>query len=215
MARNDDNRTLAHNTSVRQILDAAQNSWQAVTQLQASDDLSPDAVFAVEPRHGGVSLLRRANAHLLSYHSLVANKQYTVNAADLWEETITDARGDPYEVTVPANAEVWVERDNLRLADIETASETLALETLGDRWAFRHVTVHRERPSSFGATQVETAKRRVWLPPKAIALVFNQLEDVRAKLQLGVDIKAPDWDAQKVLDPTEGLRDPYSEEVDG
>jgi hypothetical protein len=142
---------------------------------------------------------------------LIANKTYTIRAQDMWTEPIENEKGNPYEVTVPDDNTVHVNGDELSLESVETTTERLSLETLHYRWGMRYITVKHTRRGSYGHESGEVDQKRVWLPPRAMQHAFEQLEDVRAKIGFGADLPKPDWRSEKVLDPNEGVRDPYGE----
>jgi len=210
----DDKRQIAHSNTVRQILEAAQNTWRAVSQMESEDQLHPDGVFLDADGYGDKHIQKRAHTHLMSYHKLVASKQYWIHADEKWQAYIKDRHGKELTITVPEKDEIHVDQDGVSIGDIETVEEPVSLELLSDRWSFRYVDVVSELPNSYGTTEEMREKKRVWLPPRAIALLFEQLEAVRAEIQLGADIDAKGWRADKVLDPTDGLREPYSEQED-
>jgi len=202
----------AHQQSVHQILEAAQMCWKAVTTLQASDDINPDGIFIEDTRRGEMHPQKKGQAYLLAYHQQMSNKTYWINAQDLWQEPLQDESGEPYTATVPENREIEVTDGALTLDSIETAEEQVTLETLSHRWAMRYVSVERQVSDSWGGDEPVAEQKRVWLPPKAIMYAFEQLEEVRTKIDLGADVQAPPFNAQKVLDPTEGLREPYEDQ---
>lgn len=201
-----------HNTTVRQVIEAAHTTWQALLQLQAADDINPDGVFVPKTQYGDVHPQKQVHARLLGYHQLIANKTYTIRAQDMWTEQIVDEKGSPYMVEVPADDIVHVDGDEVTLEAIETAEEPLTLETLHYQWGMRYITVEQTQTGSYGRETGETHQRRIWMPPRAMQLAFEQLEDVRAKIGFGADLPKPDWRAEKVLDPQEGVRDPYGDE---
>lgn len=209
--RASDTQSTAHTKSVTAIMKAAQSAWQAVTKLQAEDSVNPDGVFA-EDRNGSMHPQKESHARLMGYHNLLANKTYWIGAAELWQEPLKLETGDPYQAVVPASKEVTVGDNELRMQDLETKRETISLETLSHRWAMRYITVNRTKKGSWGSENKTVQQKRVWLPPRAIMLAFDRLEEVRAKINMGADLDTPDWRAEKVLDPTEGVRDPYGDQ---
>lgn len=211
MARSNEDSAASHSSTVQQIVQSAQRTWQALLQLQAADEINPDGVF-VQDERGSTHPQKQAHSHLLGYHQLIANKEYTVRAQDMWQEELQDRAGHTYEVTVPAKNVVELDADTVTLDAIETTTETLSLETLHYRWGLRSIEVHHERRSSWGDTVTDTSRERVWLPPKGIQLAFEQLEDVRAKIGLAAELGTPDWHGDKVLSPGEGMREPYEDQ---
>jgi len=202
----------AHQKSVHQILEAAQATWKAVTKLQAESDINPDGIFIEELRRRQVHPQKQAQAHLLGYHQLIANKTYWINAQDLWQEELANERGEEYTVRVPKDPEITVKGAGIDLENVETQEETLSLEKLSHRWSMRYVTVNKVTSDSWGSDETIVERKRIWLPPKAILYAFEQLEEVRTKIDLGADVQAPPFNAEKVLDPAEGLREPYSDQ---
>lgn len=202
-----------HNATVRQVIEAAHNTWQALLQLQAADDINPDGVFVPPRKYGDVHPQKQVHARLLGYHQLIANKTYTIRAQDMWTEQIVDESGHPYMVEVPAEETVHVNGDDLSLTAIDTEVEPLTLETLHYRWGMRYITVQHSRTGSYGRETGEVEQRRIWMPPRAMQLAFEQLEDVRAKIGFGADLPTPDYHEKTVLDPTEGVREPYEDQA--
>lgn len=203
----------SHTSTVRQIVEAASNTWQALLHLQASDTVNPDGVFITEDtHHGSVHPQKKAHSHLLGYHSLIANNTYTVRAQDLWQEPLQSETGHPYFVEVPGEDTVTLDSDNLELSKVETDLEKLTLETLSHRWGMRYITVEQVTRGSYGGVERSVEQRRIWLPPKAMELAYEQLEDVRAKIGLGAELGTPDYHETTVLDPTEGVREPYEDQ---
>lgn len=211
MSRSADEKSVSHSSAIRQIVNSAENTWQALLQLQAADDINPDGVF-VEPNNSRVHPQKQAHSHLLGYHQLIANKEYTVRAQDMWEEELKDESGYTYQIKVPEKNRVHIDSDTLTLDDIDTDTEALSLETIHLNWGLRYIEVVSEKSWSYGNRETDVSRKRVWLPPKGIQLAFEQLEDVRAKIGLGAELGTPDWRAEKVLDPMEGVREPYGDE---
>ena len=180
--------------------------------MQAADEINPDGVFVRDERHGTTHPQKQAHSHLLGYHQLIANKEYTVRAQDMWQEELKDRAGHTYEVTVPANRVVDLDADTLTLDSIETTTEALSLETLHYRWGLRSIEVRHERRDSWSGAVTNTSRERVWLPPKGIQLAFEQLEDVRAKIGLAAELGTPDYHETTVLDPVDGVREPHEED---
>lgn len=198
-----------HSETVRQVLQSAQRTWEACLNLEAADDINPDGVFVPAQDYGDMHPQKAAHTHLLGYHQLIANKAYTVRAQDLWTEEVTDEAGHAIEVAVPATDHIYLDAgESLAIGNVPTETETITLETLHHKWSQRAVTVESRERGSWGDQLGETTTRRVWLSPRAIVAAFDQLEDVRAKIGFGADLPTPDWRAQKVLDPNEGVREP-------
>lgn len=212
MAR-DETASASHTSTVRQIVEAAEKTWQALLQLQASSKVNPNGVFVEEDSYRqSMHPQKKAHSYLLGYHQLIANKTYTVRAQDLWEEPLKHKTGHVYTAEVPANTVVELDGRELELANIETRSEAISLETLHYHWGMRHISVKRVKGDSWEDEELKMEQERVWLPPKAIELAYERLEDVRAKIDLGAELGKPDWHADKVLDPTDGLREPYEDQ---
>jgi len=199
----------AHQKSVARILDTAHQAWQALTELQATDHINPEGVFASAA--GEQNPQKRAHDWVMGYRNLIGNKTYWIQAKDLWQDPITDERGRAYQATVPVEDVIHID-GNLAIDAVETETEKITLETLHHRWALRDVTVVRQEQSTWGSGETIREQRRVWLPPKAIMLLFDRLEDLRSTIGLGADVEPPGFSAEKVLDPTEGLREPHSEQ---
>lgn len=211
MSRSNDDKSVSHSSAIRQIVNSAEKTWQALLQLQAADDINPDGVF-VDPNPQRMHPQKQAHSHLLGYHQLIANKEYTVRAQDMWEQELEDDAGHVYQIEVPKAHTVHIDGDDVTLDDIETREEPLSLETLHWQWGLRYIEVVSELRGSYGDRETTVNRKRIWLPPKGIQLAFEQLEDVRAKIGLGAELGTPDWRAEKVLDPEEGVRDPYGDE---
>lgn len=201
---------VAHNNTVRKILESSHATWKSLLELQATDNMNPDGIFLDPEVHANRHPQKRAHSQLIGYHQLIANKTYTIKADDLWREELQQENGDVYEVEVPENGEVQVD-DEVSLETIETKKEAISLETLHHRWGMRYIDVVQYVESSWGGRQTEHYQRRVWLPPKAIALAFEQLEEVRSKVNLAADVDADDWKGHKVLNAS-GVRDPKNVE---
>lgn len=211
MTQNDDE-SASHTSSVRQIIEAAHNTWQALLQLQASDDVNPDGVFVQTHDYGSIHPQKKAHSHLIGYHQLIANKAYTVRAQNMWEAELKTEAGKIYQIDVPASETVYLDDESLELANVKTVTETLTLEQLNHRWGMRYITVERLSRGSWGDSEKTVEQRRLWLPPKGIELAFEQLEDVRAKIGLSADLGTPDYHEKTVLDPAEGVREPYEDQ---
>lgn len=208
----DKDQSASHTSSVRQIIEAAQNTWQALLQLQASDQVNPDGVFIDGGYRSNLHPQKKAHSHLLGYHQLIANKTYTVRAQDMWEQPVKTEGGHTYRVEVPEHETVYLDNETLELANIETTHERITLETLNHRWGMRYITVNKTVRGSYGSEERDITQRRLWLPPKGLQLAFEQLEDVRASVGLAAELGTPDYHETTVLDPEDGVREPYEDQ---
>lgn len=211
MSQKDNNESANHAATVRHILESAEQTWQALLQLEAADDINPDGVFIPRQNHGEMHAQKIAHIHVIGYQQRLANKTYTVRASNLWQDPITDERGNPIEVRVPKSETVSIDGSGgLSIDDVgETRVEKVTPETLHHRWSQRFVTVERMETGSWGEQRGGTETQRVWLPPRAISGVFDRLEDVRTKIGFGAEVATPDWRSEQVLDPSDGVRKPH------
>lgn len=198
-----DSNAVSHTNAVRSIVEAAQQSYQALLKLQALDDINPDGILVDDDGYGGIHPQKAAHSYLLGYHYQLSKKSYTVNAQDYWQESLAGEDGETYTITVPSETDVSLSADEgeFSLDAVETTSEELSLENMSHRWAFRYITITREVDSPYDERgwHKETQRRRLWLPPRALHLAFEQLEDVRAKINLAAEIETPGWHSQEPI----------------
>lgn len=199
-SRNNDH-SISHVQTVNQIIEAQQATWKAIMRLRGKDDINPDGVFVDPDAFKRVHPQKKAHAYLLSYHNTLANKTYWVKARDLWQENLTTDDGDEYTVTVPDTDIAEVEGE-ITLEKMPTTEEQISLEMLNHRWSMRHITVEQVTRDSYYGAQTERVRKRIWLPPRALNLAFEQLEEVRTKIKLGADVKAPAWRSEEPLSLT-------------
>lgn len=198
MANQSESTAVSHTNAVKDVIQAARQSYQSLLYLQSYEDVNPDGVFIPDaPRGENEHPQKAAHSHILGYHYQLAKKTLWIQAKDLWQEPIKDGTGSVYEVTVPDGTEFTVSLDDshhLSLDDIPTKTEQLRLESLSHHWSFRSVTIHYDYDSPYRERQNgQTEIKRVWLPPRALQLLFERLNSVRAKLGLDADVDEPSW----------------------
>lgn len=199
-SRNQDH-SVSHVKTVQQIMEAQVATWKALMRLRSEDEVNPDGVFVDADAFRRVHPQKKAHAYLLGYHNTLANKTYWVKARDLWQENLTTDTGEEYTITAPDTDSVEIQ-GKVKLEKMPTREEPISLEMLNRRWSMRHITVHKVVKDSFAGAQTETMQKRVWLPPRAMNLAFEQLEEVRTKIKLGADVKAPGWRSEEPLSLT-------------
>lgn len=196
-----ENHSVSHIRTVQQIIEAVQATWKALMKLRGEDNINPDGVFVNSDKYRRSHPQKKAHALLLGYHNTLANKTYWVKARDLWQENLLEANGDEYTITVPESDTVSVD-GNVEIDKMDTKEEPINLEMLNRRWSMRYIKVEQIQKDSFYGAQTETVQKRLWLPPKALNLAFEQLEEVRTKIKLGADVKAPGWRSEEPLSLT-------------
>lgn len=198
-----DTNAVSHTSAVRAIVESAQQTYQALLKLQALDDINPDGILLQNNQRGSIHPQKAAHAYLLGYHYQLSKNTYTVKAKDYWESPLTLENGTEYQITVPTKDTVTLPKDTeeFSLNDVDTDTETLSLENLSHRWAFRYITIQRnvDNPYDSQGEHTTSTRRRLWLPPRALHLAFEQLEDVRAKINLAAEIETPGWHSEEPI----------------
>lgn len=189
-----DSANVSHRSASQAIDEISTYTWQSIVKMQASEHTDPDCIF--DPP----GIQRQSHAYLLGYHHRIANKTYTVNAQDYWEPEIKTKNGDTYEIETPEEHTIDLdEHDSLTADTVPTQTEKFSLETLSDRWTMRQLRTVYTQSDSYGTGERVQEMKKLWLPPRAIVLAYEQLEDVRAKIGLAADIETPGWRSDEPL----------------
>jgi hypothetical protein len=198
MAKNSTSTAVSHTNAVKDIVQAGRNAYEAILKLQSVNDINADGVFVESTRGSEPHPQKAAHAYLLGYHYQLAKKSYWINAKDYWQDPVTDDAGNPYLAVVPDGTDFEITKespdDSITLDDISTKTEKLRLETVGHRWSFRTVTFRYNASSPYRESdEMHAEQKRVWLPPRGLQLLFEQLENVRSKIGLAADVEEPGW----------------------
>lgn len=202
-----DHRNAAHQSAVSDILSARRQALRWLMRLQSASGVDWDS-----PLIGGEQTQFErhpqpmAHAYTLLYARNVANKSYWPKEKDLFIKDLSGPNGDTYHITVPVSAEYTVETTGnpedvpITLDMFETTSETISLETLNYKWESRQVTVEVQSRSFYRPPETVERVVDLWLPPKAISLAFQQLDELAASLEFLADAKdeLPTWGFEEV-----------------
>jgi len=108
---------------------------------------------------------------------------------ELFTDPVTKPNGDAYKATVPSKSELDYYVDSgdpedvvITVDDIETETEEITLEMLNYKWQSRQIKVNIRNDSPYHSHDSKTIRKDVLLPPKAISLVFQQLDELAGKL---------------------------------
>lgn len=196
MSRQQKDSNSAHHRAVKSLADARQHVRKYRFDLERAN-VPDDQIFvsSTRPNHPQ----KNAHAAVLDYWEEVAQPEYTVMMDKLWTETLTDAAGHEIEVTVPKDdlvTKTLTERTGIEnmapeLADIDTKQETVALESLGHKWAGRTITVRATIDSPYHEADEKTQQVRLWMPPKLVKAAYSQLNSCLGKIGLLAKTRAP------------------------
>lgn len=209
MSSQRDQPSAAHQSAVSDILGARRKAheWAMKMTMAANLDWNSPIVndntsqFAQHPQ-------RPAHAYTLFYTKHVANSAYWPREKDLFVDDIETPSGDVYEVEVPVVPDDYemevrdgdVEGVAPTLQDLETTTETLSLETLTYKWEDRTIEFKVRSDSVYHQVDEATVSIDLWLPPKAISLALQQLDELAATLGFLADAEdtLPTWGFEEV-----------------
>jgi len=193
-SRNADSNS-AHRRAIEALSDARQHVRRYRFEMERAA-LPADQIFIADehPDHPQ----KNYHAAVMDYHEEVNQPEYLTMLNDLWQESLTNPKGETLTVEVPANSHVEktvTETDigdmTPSLAGIDTKQEPVSLETLGYRWSGREIVVTARVDSPYRKAETQTQSVRVWLPPKLLKAVYSQLNACLSKIGLLAKTRAP------------------------
>jgi len=208
MSGSDRHRNAAHQSAITDILQSRRNALQWLMKLSVSQNIDWESPIIHE---NGTQFTqhpqRPAHGYTLLYAQNVANKSYWAQEKDLFTKPIKTPTGDTYHAEVPVQQEYNIftsEYDTNALtptlSDLETEQEPITLETLNYKWQNRQVDVMVHFQSPYSDVEQQSMQIDLWLPPKAISLAFQQLDQLAASLDFLAEAKEelPTWGYEEV-----------------
>lgn len=197
MSRNQNNKpsNATHQSAVADIIQARRKALEAIMKLTMAKNVDWNSPFVVESqtqfqRHPQ----REAHGYILFYAHQVVNNAYWAKEMDLIVDPVTQPNGEAYEATVPAEDSLEYAAEDgdpddvvITLDDIATETETIVIDRLNWKWESRQVDVTIYNNSPYYQHDSKTIQKDVLLPPKAITLVFKQLDELAGKLDFLAD----------------------------
>lgn len=201
-------RNAAHKSAVSDILQARRQALQWLARMNVARGIDWDSpIVRGNQTQYEQHPQRPAHGYLLLYAQNVGNKSYWVEEKELFTEPLKTPTGETYTATVPVQQNYEFESNQYgqgsvtpSLSDLETTEEEIRLETLTYKWQNRQVSVTIEHTSPY--TQADRTREVIdlWLPPRAISLAFQQLDELAASLNFLADAKdeLPTWGFEEV-----------------
>lgn len=208
MSSNNRQPNAAHQSAISDILQSRRQALQWLMKLSVAKNIDWESpIIHTNPTQFGQHPQRPAHGYTLLYAQNVANKSYWAQEKDLFIGDIKTPKGDTYHATVPVQQDYHIETteyhtSNLSptLSDLETEEEPVSLETLNYKWQNRQVDVTVHFNSPYSDVKRDTLQIDLWLPPKAISLAFQQLDELAASLDFLAEAKEelPTWGYEEV-----------------
>lgn len=203
-------RNAAHQSAVSDILQARRKALQWLARLNVAGNIDWESpIIYGNPTQYDQHPQRPAHGYLLLYAQNVANKSYWAQEKDLFTDPLTTPKGKRYEVTVPVQQDYTFTTTDYdartalpALSELETETEEVTIETLNYRWQNRQVEVTVEYDNPYVTADRTHKTIDLWLPPRAISLAFQRLDELAASLDFLADAKEelPTWGFEEVDD---------------